>query len=284
MFKYHLKKGLLLFALILLVFGGSSANAEYIHPSATVVQTSYYTPKYTQFAIGEYEYNVKWQGILVGSSKVSVQMDSDLYNVTATAKSAKVIRLFYSLNHLSQSIFQSKDLKPLSFYSVQTENSKTKSREVKFNKNGDIEAKLWKKDLAKPEEEINFHSGNATFDPLSAAFLARSLAISGNEELSFDVFNGKHRFLITFKIEGKENIKVAGIKREAYKVVPTVKKLTDSEGEKRLHSATIWVSTDDKHDVLRLESKVLIGSVSAELVKFTPIMPSQDPTSRAGLR
>lgn len=284
MFNFNLKTGFLYLSLISIVVFGSRAEAEYIHPSQLIVKTSYYTPKYNQFAVGEYEYNIKWQGILVGSSKVRVQTDSDLYNVTATAKSAKVVRLFYSLNHLSQSIFQSKDLKPLSFYSIQTENKKTKSREIKFNKNGDIAAKLWKEGVPKPEEEINFHSDNATFDPLSASFLARSLAISGNEELSFDVFNGKHRFLITFKITGKENIKVGKEKREAFKVVPTVRKLTDTEGEKRLHSATIWISTDEKHDVLRLESKILIGSISADLVNFNPILPAQDPTSRAGMR
>jgi hypothetical protein len=282
------------FAVALFLCLPSAANADYIAPGLVQVRTKAYVPAETNFPLGTYEYEINWQGIPVGSASISVKTallpgstnadaaaKQECFDVTANAKSGKVISIFYALNHTSESIFHSDSLTPISFFSVQTENSKTKSREISFNKNGDIAAKLWKQGRSTPEEEINFHSDNATFDPISAAFLARSLPVTEGEELTFDVFNGKHRYLIALAVDSKETIWVNGIKRLAYRVTPKVRKLTDSDGEKRLHSATIWISADDnRRDVLKLKSEILLGSVNAELLRFTPL-PANTPLSAA---
>ncbi|MBP9837945.1 MAG: DUF3108 domain-containing protein [Proteobacteria bacterium] len=280
-----ISKLIVLFCLIL--NANQTSFADYIPPQDVEVKTITYSPEKTEFEEGIYEYSVEWQGIPVGSSKVIVKKDkANITTVTATAVSSGVVKVFYSLRHLSESIFRSDTFKPLSFFSIQKENSKIKSREIKFSDEGQIEAKLYKhkNEQRKTDEEINFHSENVTLDPITAAFLARSLPVHGNEEYTFDVFNGKHRFLITLKVVGRENIKVEGKTFDTYKVVPTVKKLTDTEGEKRLRSAAIWVTADDNRDIVKLESSVLIGAVSAELVKFIPVhSDSYLSTARASL-
>ena len=48
----------------------------------------------------------------------------------------------------------------------------------------------------------------------------------------------------------------------------SVVKLSDTEGEKRLRSATIWLSADEDRNILKLESSVWIGSVTAEFEEF----------------
>ena len=163
-------------------------------------------------------------------------------------------------------------------------NSKTKSREVIFSKEGNITGKLWKNDKEVLDEEHDFHSENLTLDPITAGIFARTLPIKAiGDEFSFDVFNGKHRFLVTLKVAARQRINVAGQSYDAFKVEPSAKKLTDTEGEKRLRYAAIWVSDDDRRDVLKLESKVLLGSISAELAKYEPYTPSLDSTVRASL-
>ena len=98
------------------------------------------------------------------------------------------------------------------------------------------------------------------------------------EDPSFDVFNGTDRYLISFHVVGREKIKVAGKEYDAFKIRPSVKKLTDTEGEKRLRKVYVWVSTDGSREVLKLESEVLLGSVSAKLVRFVP-----DPSPEADI-
>ncbi|MFN8391449.1 MAG: DUF3108 domain-containing protein [Bdellovibrionota bacterium] len=280
---------------LLTAFGIRSAAADYISPALVQVKTKSYTPVTTKFPLGTYEYAVNWQGIPVGIASITVKSaylpdpaapQEIAFDVTANAKTGRVISWFYKLNHTSESIFRKQNLAPVSFFSEQTENSKAKSREVYFKPDGSIKATLWKKGKEDPEEEISFHTDNATFDPISAAFLARSLPVEEGEELSFDVFNGKHRFLIGLKVDAKETISVNGTKRLAYRVTPSVRKLTDTEGEKRLRSATLWISADDdRRDVLKVKSEVFVGSVNAQLESFTPFPDDMPPTTaRASLK
>lgn len=270
------------------------AVADYIQPGLVKIKTESYTPGKTDFPRGTYEYSIDWQGIPVGKASIitrdseipsGITSNQPLVSVMAKATTSSVISIFYSLVHVSESIFHADSLKPISFYTVQTENSKTKSREVSFDSSGHIKAVIWKKGSPAPEEQFDFISENATFDPISAAFLARTLPVELGKEFSFDVFNGKHRFLITLSVEAIEKISVGGVIREAYRVTPNVKKLTDSEGEKRLRKATLWISTDANREVLRLKSEVAVGSVNAELKRFVPA-PAGLPagSARASLR
>jgi len=271
----------------------ADARADYIPPGEILVHTKAYTPQNISFPLGTYEYSVDWQGIPVGRASISVKNSvlpvadnpqQDCFVVTAKANSGRVISLFYNLKHKSVSTFRADKLSPLSFYSIQTENSKSKSRQVRFDNDGEIHAELWKQGKDTPEEVIDFRSENTTFDPITAAFLARSLPVHLNEDFTFDVFNGKHRFLITLRVLRKEMVDVAGGQREAFVVVPTVKKLTDSEGEKRLRQATLWISTDPSREVLKIKSEVYIGSVNAELERFIPEPSLPATTARASLK
>ena len=249
----------------------SLANAEYIMPGDVSVSTVAYKPKHTDFNRGNYSYKVSWQGIPVATAEISVN-DPDvdgIWKVNAGAKTNDWISTFYTLSFKSESTFSKNNFRPLQFISNQTENSKKKVKQVSFDQDGTITTQAYKN--GKKEETLSFRSDNKTLDPISAAFLARSLDIKVGSKKSFDVFNGKNRYLITFNVEGREKLKV-GKNREldCFTVIPEVVKLTDTEGEKRLKSAKIWITADDKRDIIKIESSVLVGKVKAEFVKFTP--------------
>lgn len=269
--------------------GPLPAKADFIPPSAVVVRTKAYQPQSTNFPRGTYQYSVSWEGIPVGSASVKVASTyrdgKKMLDVEASARTGSVIRLFYALQHISKSIFSAEQLRPIEFHSKQVENSKLQMVDISFQPDGNIKATNFKKKGSKEPttEEIDFKSENATFDPISAAFLARSLPVDPQEELSFDVFNGKHRYLIGFRVLGRETIRVAGKDYDAFKVEPSVKKLTDTDGEKRLRKAYIWVSTDPSREVLKLESEVFLGSVNAKMVSFVPDNSPEPETVRARL-
>lgn len=250
-------------------FAASAAYADYISPGEVSVKTIPYSPQDTDFELGVYQYEVSWQGIPVAKAHVSVEEKSDaLMNVKATAETGDFISMFYTLRFSSESTFKSGSLKPVHFISEQKENSREKVREISFAPNGVIRTK-YRKD-GEVQNPTEFRTYNSTFDPISAAFLARSLPVQVGIRRGFDVFNGKHRYLIEFEVEGIETIAFKGRDILAYRVRPFVTKLTDSEGEKRLKYARIWISADDKREVLKLESKVLVGKVTAELENFKP--------------
>lgn len=256
-------------------------GADYIPPSRVTVKTEAYQPHDTNFPRGFYEYQIAWQGVPVGSASIRIgttyRGGKKMLDVEGTARSTKVVGVFYELRHRSESIFSAQDLKPVEFFSQQTENSRFTNIDVTFSPDGLIRSKIVKGKVNSPgkAEEVVFKSENATFDPITAAFLARSLPINPAEDLSFDIFNGQHRYLISFHVVGREKINVAGKDYDAFKVEPRVKKLTDTQGEKRLRKAYLWVSADGSREVLKLESEVFFGSVSAKLVRFVPDTSSE---------
>ena len=107
--------------------------------------------------------------------------------------------------------------------------------------------------------------------------LARSLPVSEGSELEFDIWNGKHRYLIKLKVDKREEIKIGKKKVLADKVIPTVKKLTESEGEKRIKSVVMWVSADERREILKIESEVLLGSITATLTGIEPFAAASLP-------
>lgn len=269
--------------------------ADYIPPGEVEVTTVNYQPVMSVAPERQYKYEISWQGISVADALVRTKSENrgnePLMRVEALAHTGKAIDMLYRLRHRTLSVFKESTFESIRYSSRQTENSKERVRQVTFGRNGKIRAKLFKN--GEKEEVIEFKSSNRTLDPVAAAFFARSLPIKVGEKFSFDVFNGKHRFLITFDVVGRELLEESGSKRYAFKVVPQVKKLTDSKGEDRLKSATIWISDDEQRDILRLESRVWIGSVVAKLVQAgplteTPLTPvnvemKDQPIDKAGL-
>jgi len=268
--------------LFLLALSGLPPNvsAEFIPPWKVSVHTERYRPEHVGFPQGTYDYDIAWEGIPVASGRISVesqkQTSEPVLKVTAECWSARGIRWLYNLNHRTESLFNAVSLRPIRLFTTQVENSRENTAVVDFSPEGKISSRRWKN--GKSNGEDDFSVENPIFDPITATFLARSLPVDVGKEVAFDVYNGKHRYLISLNVEARETIKTAEGPRDALRVRPTVKKLTDSEGEKKLKSATLWVSADENREVLRLESKVWVGSVTAKLKRFTPAPENVQPT------
>jgi hypothetical protein len=269
--RVSIRFGVLVCSAVSSLLAHSLVFAEYISPGSVKIETEHYELKPLELDQGTYYYDFAWQGIPVGEGKIRVDSGSSraLTRVQASAKTAEFIDIFYKLRHQSESTFDASSFNPRRFTSWQRENSREKSTEVLFLPGGSIRAEITKN--GKEKEPLEFTSKNLTLDPITAAFMARSLPIEVGRTFDFDVFNGKHRYLITFLVQGLETLEIGKNRFKVFKVVPSVQKLTDTEGEKRLESATLWITADESRQVLKLESKVLVGRVRAELRGFEPL-------------
>lgn len=261
----YLKSAILALLTVTVMFQ-SEAMADYIEPGTIKVGLVSSKPVLSTLPTGKYYYEVAWQGIPVGEAGVEVFKEDNNMKVLASAKSGRVIDLVYTLRHTSESEFSLNTFQPLKFHIEQTENSKLKKVEVDFPSPGLIKSFIEKN--GKKEEVREFFSEDEIRDPISAAFLARSINVEIGKEASFQIYNGKHRYLITFLPEAVEKIKILNVERDAYKISPSIKKLTDSDGEKRFRKGTIWMAVDETRDILKMESEVLVGSVRATLKAY----------------
>jgi hypothetical protein len=115
-------------------------------------------------------------------------------------------------------------------------------------------------------QEANFLSAN-TYDPLSATLVALSQDLKIGDQLQFDAFNGKDRYMIGLNVAGEEEIRIGDKKLEAMKVLSSVANLLNPSRSRNLSGTTIWTSNDSKPRVLRIITKAPLGHYYCEIVE-----------------
>jgi hypothetical protein len=248
------------------------ARADDIPPDMVRVSTPVYRPDSTHFIppLGTYEYDVSWEGIPAAEASISVEQEGLYYRVTTTARTLRAIDLLYKLRFRAEGVISSVDYFPVKTVIDQTENSKVKSTLLVFHPDGEIEGGITQK--GKEDQTFRFNPNNFTLDPVSAAFIARGLDWEVGASKQFDTFNGKTRYLITFTAVDKVTMKVSGVQRDVWVIVPKVQSLSDPEGKtvKKLRDAKIYITADPAREILQIRSSVFIGSVVTQLNAFTP--------------
>ncbi len=247
--------------------------AEEISASEVRVSTPEYRVDMKEFSppLGTYTFTVGWQGIPAATVTLSVAQDNGNLRVIAAANTYSGIDILYRLRYRAEALLSGKDLRPLKTVISQQENSKFKTAQISFEPNGVIQSV--RATAGKPAEVLNFTSDNFTLDPFAAAFLARASTWTKGQTRQFDTFNGKTRYLISLTAIDKETIDVAGEKRECWVISPKVVNLNKPDTAKKLREAKIYLTNDDRREVVRLESSVFIGSVTTELDSFEPSSP-----------
>jgi len=236
-------------------------------------QSRAFTPE-----LGTYNFKVGWQGIPAASLSLTTQQRGLYYKISATARTYSGIDLFYKLRYRAEGLVSAFDFSPIrsSFYSE--ENSKERLTEISFLENNEVHTV--RSGSKRKTEVLQFDPENNMLEPFSAAFLARSLEWKVGDARTFDTFNGKTRYLITLNCTGTDSIEVNGKDREVWVIEPQVKNLTNQRDNGKLRRAQIYVTSDDKREILKISSDVFIGSVSAWLDSFEPA-PSYSGTIMA---
>lgn len=266
-----LKKNLYL-AICFFFLSFSIARAEFVSPEKLSVHTEKYVPLIVDIPQGSFFYGIKWQGISVAEATITVskltENAKDYWDIKVSATSSSIVAIFYSLEFTGHGVFSTSDLRPKLFRTKQIENGRESERMIDFHEDGTIEATRTKR--GKIVEKLAFNPNNLLFDPISGAFFVRSLDLSIGHKVDVDIYNSRHRYIITFLPDKIENITVAKQKYQAINIVPAVQLLTDTEPEKRVRRLNVWVSNDPQRLILRFASDVWIGKVTADLIRYLP--------------
>lgn len=261
-----------LFCTLFIFATAALAQSEkvYIAPQDVRVKTPAYKPSFEEFdpPLGVYKYEVSWQGIPAAEATVSIEQDSVNYRVSTQARTFSAIDLFYKLRYRAEGTISALTLQPTRTTIVQQENSRFKETNLVFHPDGSIESHYV--DKGKDPQSITFNPQNGTFDPFSAAFMARSLDWELGASRSFDTYNGRSRYLITLTATELVEMNVNGKPRKVFVIVPKVQNLSNSEQSKKLREAKIYVTADKRREVLQISSSVFVGTVTTRLVAFEP--------------
>jgi len=261
-----------------LLVAGTALHARKIPVDQVRVTTPVYTPELADFnpPKGLYGYSVSWNGIPAGSIELKVERDGPNYKITADARTAKGIDILYKLRYHSEAVLSADTLLPRESTYISHENSRRKITRLNFLPNGEIQSV--REDRHGKIESMRFQADNFTLDPYSAGFLALSLEWKVGDTRRFDTFTGKSRYLIELTATERTRIVVNGKTREAFVIVPNITKLTESEPEKKMRGAKIYISADNSREILEIVSDLFFGSVKTKMDSFTAHSAAATPT------
>lgn len=264
-----------------LAFAGGAVAEEWEELVSVPLSTPRYLPTFNEFDLreGTYTYTISWQGIPAAEASVSISAQSPAGGavvgsqilVVSTAKTNSPIDLFYKLRFRAETLMNRATFVPDVYSVQQRENSRKKDLRVSFGDDGNISAVRVQRDK-KEVKRVRFISHNDTLDPVSAVFLARSQQWKVGEVRTFDVFNGKSRYLIHLTAVKRTEVETEGRSRSAIMIVPKIENLVNPGQAKKLREARIYLSDDRLREVLLIESEVFVGTVKTRLKGFTPLI------------
>jgi hypothetical protein len=102
---------------------------------------------------------------------------------------------------------------------------------------------------------------------LSALYYVRQRDLSKNEPIIFDVTNREKTYPLVVDIVKRETVKVGAGKFKCVVVEPKFR--GDGIFVQKGKSIKVWLTDDEERIPVKMETKVFIGTVSAELLKRT---------------
>ena len=181
------------------------------------------------------------------------------YAFTATGNSNRRYDWIFKVRDKYESIVDSKTLLPYFFSRSINEGSFHQNQTITFNQ---------KSNEVTTQKGASFKAADCTFDVISAVYAVRNLDFSNlqvNEKVYLNFFLDNELFPSYFKYLGKEIIQTRFGKFNAIKIAPLLVKGSMFEGGELM---TIWVTDDDNHVPIRIETPIIIGSIKVDMKSY----------------
>lgn len=222
------------------------------------------------FSVGEeISYNIRWEQVKAGTCSVRVLPFTRVNNTRAfhfqmTAKSNKLVDMVYKIRDAMEG-FVSDDFSGSLFYKRSSTGKRKKEILVEFfrEKNEVVYSNFGgKRDPVKIPDH--------TFDPVGSFFWMRTLDFAVGTALTFPVTDGKKCFFQKAEVVKKEKITLSSGSFDTFVLVPSVTHFSGVFEKSRDPTVRIWVSADEKKIPIRIQIKVVVGSIIFDLASYKP--------------
>ncbi len=240
---------------------GENSSEQYAGKIEEEKLYSFYHDRLTKFINERMKFDVYWMGIYAGSAYLYVEGNSETIKISSEVKSASFISNFYYVHDKAESNIERG--KPKYFRLIQIEGKHRGDKEIKFDYDaGEI---IFINNI---KNKMSIHKGidKVFMDVLSGFFYLRSLSISGKDSIYIDIFDSDKFATVEIKILREEKIETFDGKEVSALLIKP--ELTTEGLFKRKGDIFIWISNDDKKIPLRIETKVPVGKITAELKEY----------------
>lgn len=213
-------------------------------------------------------YVLKWGAIPAGEATLEVhEMDEiqgvEAYHFVMTARSNSFIDVFFKVRDRIDSYADAGMNHSLYYKKDQLEGKTRRDIKVDFD---------WEKNqstyvnLDTEPKVISLLPGS--FDPLSVFYFSRLLDLHEGGEFEQPVTDGKRNMMGVLRVTGKEKIAVEAGTFDTLVLEPDLKQVEGVFSKKLNARIKLWVTNDERRLLVKMKSKVKVGSFNAELVSL----------------
>jgi hypothetical protein len=207
-------------------------------------------------------YNVIGLYVNAGKAEFTTQSTAwngnDAFTFTATGRSNAKYDWIFKVRDKYESVVDARSLLPYQFTRQINEGGFHQNESVQFNQRGKT---------ATTASGV-FKTADCTHDVISAVYAARNINYAYcqmNDKVFLTFFLDKDLYPSYFKYLGKDVITTRFGKFKVIKIAPLLVKGTVFEGGEKM---TIWVTDDENHIPVRIETPIIVGSIKVDLVAY----------------
>lgn len=208
-------------------------------------------------------YDLTWTGIKAGTATQEIVPDRDGLKIVSTARSADWIDLFFPIEDRIETTLSGSASSILGT----PRNYRMKIREGRHRRDKEIvfrseEAKAYYTDHLSGQKAIIPITAR-TYDIYSGFYLFRFARLEVGKSVYVTILDGKEVWELEIKVLKKEKLKTKFGDVNTFLLKPQVRSegVFENKGE-----VSIWITDDDRRLPVKLQAKVMIGSIVATLV------------------
>lgn len=217
------------------------------------------------FAIPErLVYDISWTGIKAGTAVQEIAVDKGgAVRIVSTAHSADWLKLFFPVDdriesHLSKGNGSTQFGMPLLYRENIHEGSSRRDKEIRFDHSRKEALALDHRGNKQQSKEIT----DRTWDTLSCFYFARTMKLVPGKSFNIDIFDGGKLWNTEVQVLRREQLETG---LGSFKTI-VIKPLMKHEGIfNKKGDMYIWLTDDERHLPVKMQSKVKIGSIVATL-------------------
>jgi len=203
----------------------------------------------------ELVFNVRWSFISVGEAILGMErISSSTWRVYSKARSYRFFDSFHKVRDTVESVWDIDAMRSLRFEKHLREGKKVTEDLIVIDTTTNMAVRKgyeWKV------------SPNA-LDALSSLHFIRMKPLHVGKTITMDVYTKKKLWPLEVKVIKKQKLKVRGKKYRTILVEPKMREEGIFKAKGRIW---VWLTDDEKRIPVRMNSKVLIGSVSVDLIE-----------------
>ena len=236
-----------------------------VKDSAAPVSRIIPPPASYQFLEGSnFTYMVEWHFFTAGTATIHVEGAGAEKHVVATANSAGVVNMLYTVRDQFQSSVDPKTFCSLGISKHAEEGSHKRQTEIRFDyarRKSVLEEKNLKTNATKKEE--NDIPGCVT-DVLTGFYYLASLPLARGDTYSFSANDGNKTAEVKAEVEGKEQVKTPS------GTYPTIRVRVEATSGtlKGKGGLWIWYAEDERHTPVQMRAKMTWGTLMFRLQKI----------------